>query len=105
VTREEMAELFDRYSNEHSEGGSEYLEFDRVEDKLHPRPDIAAFLLLDRLCPSPGCNMVRDAEHDQFFLNIDADKLAVVIAEQDIVTLIRCGVLLDSGIDVLCMNC
>lgn len=38
--------------------GDEYLKFERVENKLHSRHDLCAFLLLDRLLPREGRDMV-----------------------------------------------
>lgn len=69
----------------------EYLMFKRVENKLHNRRDLCAFLLLDKLVPGKR-NMVSCAEHDEIFFGIDCDKLAEIATEDDILTLVRCGV-------------
>jgi hypothetical protein len=69
----------------------EYLKFNRIESPLHSRPDIAAFILLDRLLPGTG-DIVMAAEHDEIFLAADTDKLNAVARDEDIITLIRCGV-------------
>ena len=82
---------------------NEYLEFERVENKLHSRPDLCAFLLLDKLLPKAGRDMVCAAEHDEFFLDVDCKKLAEVATENDILTLRRCGVRYDSSVDSLAM--
>lgn len=81
----DLEETFEKYEDE-------YLEFDRVKNKLHPRPDLCAFLLLDKLLPNDGCDMVCGAGHDEIYLDADTDKLAEVATEEDILTLTRCGV-------------
>lgn len=80
----------------------EYIKFERVENPLHPRPDICAFLLLDKLLPGSG-DIVACAEHDEIFLDIDCEKLAEAASEDDIITLSRCGVRFDSDLDSLAM--
>ena len=81
----------------------DYSEFKRVENKLHPRPDLCAFLLLDKLLPNDGRDMVCGAEHDEIFLDVDCEKLAAVATEEDILMLTRCGERYDSGTDSLAM--
>lgn len=81
----------------------EYIKFERVENKLHARPDICAFLLLDRLMPCAGKDMVCAAEHDEIFLAVDCEKLAEVATDDDILMLSRCGVRYDSKNDCLAM--
>ena len=87
---------FDKYD-------AEYLNFDRVENKLHSRPDICAFLLLDKLQPSDGRDMVCAAVYDEIFLDADCDKMAEVATEEDILTLTRCGVRYDTETNGLAM--
>lgn len=70
---------------------ADYGKFDRVQKPLHSRPDLCAFLLLDRLVPGEG-DIVTAAEHDEFFLATNCDELAKVATEDDILTLVRCGV-------------
>lgn len=81
----------------------EYIKFERVENKLHNRPDICAFLLLDRLMPASGKDMVCAAANDEIFLSVDCEKLAEVATEDDILMLSRCGVRYDSENDCLAM--
>ena len=78
----------------------DFLKFNRVVDKLHTRPDICAFLLVDKLCPGED-DMVSHAQHDEIFLTVDPDALALVATEADILTLVRCGVRYSE--DSLCM--
>lgn len=81
----------------------DYLKFGRVENKLHARPDICAFLLLDKLMPHDGRAMVCAAEHDEIYLDVDGKELAAVATEADILTLTRCGVRYDSETNSLAM--
>lgn len=81
----------------------DYMKFDRVENKLHSRPDLCAFLLLDKLMPNAGRDMVCAAAHDKSFLDADCEKLAEVATEADILTLTRCGVRYDNDTDSLAM--
>lgn len=87
---------FDKYE-------SEYLKFERVENKLHARPDLCAFLLLDKLMPHEGRDMVCGAAHDEIYLDADCEKLSEVATENDILTLARCGVHYDSDTGGLAM--
>jgi hypothetical protein len=80
----------------------EYLKFDRISKPSHPRPDVCAFLLLHELCPNTK-DMVAAAEHDEVWLQPEPDELAENATEEDIITLIRCGVRLDSDVDSLAM--
>lgn len=80
----------------------DFLKFEQIEVKLHARPDIHAFLLLDSLLPGTT-DIVGGAEHDQIWLSIDTDKLAAVATEEHIRELRRCGVMYDEGIECLSM--
>jgi len=92
----DLQETFAKHSNE-------YLQFNSVENKLHSRPDICAFILLDKLVPNEGIDMVSAAEHDEIFLDTDCDKLSDVATDEDILTLTRCGVRYDSDMESLAM--
>ena len=92
----ELKAMFDKHEDE-------CLRFDRVPNKLHSRPDLCAFLLLDKLVPSPGMDMIGSSAHDQFYLSVTPEDLAAVATENDLLTLIRCGVMYDSGTDSLYM--
>jgi hypothetical protein len=87
VTRDDLIELFE--SND-----GEFLEFGKIEQPLHQRPDLCAFLRLDQLVPGKR-DMVSGAEHDEIFLEIDLDKLAEVATADDVIYLQRCGIRLD----------
>lgn len=92
----DLKETFDKYEKE-------FLEFDRIENKLNDRPDIHAFLLLDKLFPSKGRDIISAAEHDMFYLDIDCEVLAENITEADVLDLVRCGIFYDDETDGLAM--
>jgi hypothetical protein len=81
----------------------EYIHDERIkpERRLHRRPDLNAFLLLDRLCPGKH-DIVVAAEHDKIFLSVEVESLSAA-TEEDILDLMRCGVRYDSGSDSLAM--
>ena len=76
--------VFDKFDDE-------YLKFSRIESAPSRRPDICAFLLLDRLVPG-WTDIIGSSEHDEIFLNVDVEKLASCATEENIRYLIRCGV-------------
>ena len=92
---EDLNEVFEKFNDE-------YIKFDRIEKPLHPRPDIAAFMLLHNLVPQGGRDMVSASEHDEIFLDVELEDLAKVATEEDILYLVRCGVRL-SEYDCLAM--
>lgn len=92
-----IEELFEKHEDE-------YLKFEREAAPRHPRPDICAFLMLHELAPGKiGRDMIGSAEHDEIWLDADVDTVAQNANEQQIVTLIRCGVRLDSQTYALAM--
>ena len=89
---------------------SEYLRFENVKNPMSKRPDLHAFLLLDRLAPTTtppgrtwGEDMVDSAGHDQIWLSADPEKVAEVATDEDLLDLIRCGVMFDDGNVSFCM--
>ena len=73
---------------------AEFIKFDREQNPRHPRRDVCAFLLLHELAAAekPGRTMVEVAEYDEIWLDADVDTVAEKATEEQIVTLIRCGV-------------
>ena len=82
-----IEKLFEKHDDE-------FLKFDRIEHKLSKRPDLHAFILLDGLL-SGDDDMITSAEHDEIWLDVDLDELTKIITEEQIIDLIRCGVMLD----------
>lgn len=96
MTISEMVDLFQKHENE------EYLHFSHVFGKLSQRPDLHAFILLDRLCPDEF-DIVEAAEHDEIWLGVDLSILSSVIIEEQVIELLRCGVRYDTEQDALSM--
>lgn len=94
MTLEELQAAFDLEDD--------FLKFEEVENPRSKRPDLHAFLLLDELVPGDS-DMVAAAEHDQIYLDADAEKLAAVVSLDQIRELRRCGVMFDSETDGLSM--
>ncbi len=95
MTVKKLANLFeDRHD--------EFLKFERITNPRHARPDLCAFLLLHDLVPE-SCDMVASAAHDEIWLDTDVEKLAAAATEDDVTTLLRCGVRYDSEADSLAM--
>ena len=87
MTLDEMERLFDKYEDE-------FLMFSKVENPPSKRPDLTAFLLIDQLCPSVH-DIVSSAEHDEIWLDVVPEELASKATEEQILTLIRCGIRMD----------
>jgi hypothetical protein len=69
----------------------EFLQFERVKAPFSFRRDLCAFIFLEKLAPSDR-NIVFAAEHDEIWLDVDLEKLSAAATEDDILTLVRCGV-------------
>ena len=95
MTLDQMAKLFDKHNGEH-------LKFERVERRFSSRPDLHAFLLLEDLVPGDDY-IVSAAEHDKTYLGVDPSDLARAVTEDQVVELLRCGVLYDEEEDSLFM--
>ncbi len=80
----------------------EFLKFDRIENPPCRRRDICAFIKLDQLVPGHR-DIVAAAEHDEIYLDVEADELAAVATQDDIVYLHRCGVRWSTEADCLSM--
>lgn len=93
-----LQEIIEKFGDDETD---EFLKFDRVTNKLSNRPDLHAFLLLDRLVPRDR-DMVSGAAHDEIYLDVEPAELEGITEEQ-VVELIRCGVRYDSHTDSLAM--
>lgn len=90
-----LAEMFEAADDE-------FLRFERIESPKHPRPDVCAFLMLHEAVPGKA-DMVRAAEHDEFYLSVNCDDLAKVATPEFVRDLHRCGVRYDPHYDCLAM--
>jgi hypothetical protein len=91
-----FAEVYEAFSEDES------LEWDRVDHKRSQRPDLHAFLLLDELVPGKQ-DIVSCAEHDQIWLGVEPEELDGKATQDQMIELIRCGVMYDEDIEVLSM--
>lgn len=72
-----------------------YLKFEWNETLPSKRPDLCAFLLLDRLV-SKNRDMVCGAEHDEIYLDVNPrDLVNSKVTKEDIKFLVSCGVRFD----------
>ena len=88
MTREEMVKIF----KDHDE---DFGEFQAIATPLSTRPDVNAFMLLDRLIPGRFNDLLTAADHDEIYLDVDPDAFAAVATEENIIDLIRCGIRYD----------
>lgn len=94
MTVEELETIFE-------DNHDQFLLFAYVVNPMHLRPDLCAFLMLDKLVP--GClDMVAGADHDEIYLEVSTEKLAAVASKDQLIDLIRCGVRLHED-GYLCM--
>lgn len=99
MTLQEMEALFND-----EEIGDEYLKFEQVQNKRHPRRDLHAFLLLEELAPGkPGTDLIAAADHDKFWLATNVEALAAAATRDHIAELISCGVHYDEEHEALAM--
>jgi len=98
MTTEELIDMFEEIGNEPFES----IRFSNIENPVHPRPDICAFLLLHEWVGGTG-DMVCAAEHDEIFLDVELGALAAVITRDQVRTLVRCGLHVDECNDGLAM--
>jgi len=86
-----MQELFTKHDHE-------FVEFKRIKNALHPSRDFNGMFLLSSLNKdhkSSKEKLISWAESDVIGFNVDVDTIAKNITEEQIITLIRCGVLFD----------
>jgi len=91
-----IRDIFKKYEDE-------FLRFEDVKERPYGnRPDLHAFMLLDKLVPGKR-DMVSAAEHDEIWLDVDTTDLEGIATEDQIVELIRCGVRYDEDTDSLAL--
>lgn len=91
----DLKAAFDRHDDE-------YTEFERIEKPIHPRRDLCAFLMLHELLPTiGGRDIVVAAEHDGIWLDVDCERLAEVITDDQVRDPHRCGVRYDQNVNSL----
>lgn len=100
MTLEEMQAIFE-------DNDDEFLKFQNIPDerRVSLRPDLNAFILIDRLVPtkppahmharSGGFDIVSSSEHDVICLGVSPSDFAAVASMEDVLDLMRCGIMYD----------
>lgn len=94
---EEMIALFKKHEDE-------YLKYTRIENPDVRVRDLAAFQRLDILGAFKGNDVISGAGHDEVWLSADPATVAKNGNENDVIFLLRCGVLYESECDSFRMN-
>lgn len=93
-----MAQRWDQFEDD-------FLLFDRIPPPERPfsSSDLCAWALLDKKFPSArGLDMVSGAGHDQVWLRITRTEIAQ-LTDEEILYLVRCGVMFESDTETLSM--
>lgn len=84
-----LQSMFDKHKGEHRK-------FERIDSPISLCPDICAFLLLAEIGNHSG-DMIATATHDVIYLAVDPRDIEGKITEDQVVYLLRCGVLFDEA--------
>ena len=84
---DEIEKLFEKHEKENKN-------FERIENPPSNRPDLCAFLLLDKLFPKNE-KIISSSEHDGVYLNFSPEEIEK-LSEDDVIYLYRCGIFLNS---------
>lgn len=95
MTKIELINLFEKHE-------SEYLAFERVENKLSAAPQIHAFVFLSNKYSGFSGDVIDGSDSNQIFLFPDLND-SLPFVEQDIVDMRRAGVRYDDRCDCLSM--
>jgi hypothetical protein len=88
-------ELFEKYEYE-------YGNFHLIENPPSNRPDLCAFILLDKLFPRSG-DMVCSAEDDEICIDVDEEEVEE-LSDETVLYLTRCGIYYDPEYGCLYAN-
>lgn len=91
---EQLVEWFEKHTETHHLAGWE---------KRTDRADLIGFKLLNTLVPGQR-DIIAAAEHDMIWLSIELEDLAGVASEDDVIALLRCGILYDADRESLYMH-
>ena len=80
-----LEEVFKKHANETGE-------FDRIKNPPSKKMDLCAFILLDKMLGGGDCIIIGAMRH-RVLLWVDIDEFAAIATEEQVVYLIRCGVL------------
>jgi len=92
-----VSEMFQKHD-------SEYHHFERIPEvvRYSNRADLHAFIMLDKIVPGIT-SIISAAEHDEVYLGFEVTDLEGYITEEQVKDLLRCGVMLNEGLDSLYM--
>lgn len=97
MTRDELVRLFAEYDK------TDFLEdWKIVGDQPSGRWDLCGLIRLDKLCPGKSY-ILGGASHDMVYLDADLDELAKVASPEDVLYLVRCGIVLTEDSDCLAL--
>ena len=82
----------EKFFEEHK---GEFLKLPPRTPELCQRPDLIAFMLLDKLVPGTT-DIVSAAEHDEIYLAVDPYKVNGLATDEELILLIHCGVRFDT---------
>jgi|SRR6478609_2544325 len=92
MTEDDLQEIFDREDSKDYKDW-EHGKFEKIVNKFSNRPDLHAFILLDKLVPSTNDeDIIVAAEHDEIYLSTNIEEFLKVATEADVIDLMRCGV-------------
>ena len=74
----------------------EFLKFKRVAQPLSKRRDLHAFMLLDQLDPESTGDIISASEHDEYWIDIDVDRVMENATEEQLRDIFRCGIRYDN---------
>jgi len=97
MDKEKFIEIWDLHSSE------EYANFNMIKNKPNESADLSAFITLHKFVKNKEADIINSAEHDEIYLMGIEDLNLEKITENDIITLIRCGVRLDKEMEYFCM--
>ena len=86
----------ERFERVHDEYGC----FVKVKNKMSERSDLNALLLIDKMFPNPGSDILSSAAHDEVWMDATEEQVET-LTDSQIKELVRCSVRLDEG--MLCM--
>jgi hypothetical protein len=92
-----LSEVFDMYADQ-------YLHFQNILNPPSKYRDVCAFLYLEQ--HNLGMNerdIIASSGHDEIYLKVDTEFLASAATEEDILYLIRCGVMYNEEDESLSM--
>ena len=91
-----MNSLNDRFK----QANDDYNKFELIQNKRSQRADIHAFLILDELQPG-NKDLISATGHDTIFLDVDVEQLNIIITDEQVLELVRAGVMYNREYDCL----